>query len=74
MRSEVGKILLQIYLTNLILFLREKVKHKYGVANMRTDYILLFLDSLEKDIIEFIETGCKAPVIEVKPDKLRKRD
>lgn len=35
-------------------FLRQKVIVKYGAASDRTTYVLTFLDSLNKDIQEFL--------------------
>ena len=57
-------------------WLRQVAKDRYGSANnIRLDYVLNFLDSLEGDINTFITLpDFKAPVIEIKLDKLRKRN
>lgn len=55
LKTTVGKMFLQIHIEIFLDFLRQTVIKKYGPASDRTVYITIFLDSLQKDITEFLD-------------------
>jgi len=68
----VGRIIIAHLLAEFIEYLRQSAKKKYG-ASSRADYVLTFLDGLENDILGFIDLDFKAPIVEIRPDKLRNK-